>query len=506
MILLLAVLPLAAENLDGYPDGSFGYVNGYDYGGNKKYNYQTEIPLSTISAIRLSYTSDPQMDLFNNAFGAFYELEGRPFTVESLEQLNTTGRLMVGLINMPNYAGVEYFEGRLRSDAEKTLLLLGTQFGFDYRQQFDLSQNLNLRFGFKNDSFVRLAYNLYDLAPSIYEWERGGSITEILSSKASGLSYSTLKNLTLAQIGIGNGLYHLDISLVSSLTDFFYSDNSVILSYSREKQFNAAVAYEWASYDTLNGVTREKIRASLSFEHPDGIFSIDGQYRADSTWSLGVSGTIFLDAGNTEKKDDTNEAENRLLRKEPSSLYLGKREESPPQKIREKFGSNILNEASKIEWDRTLLEHNDLSLREIGAILEVNQISRRYDYDRVAELDYRDIRTPEEYITDGGICRDAANAVANILLNNGYDSKIVYSKQGKATPHTFVVTQDNDGSFYLFNYEHMYKVPDAGSLQETARSYSKFLSLYLIDPVTHEVTDIVITPDSEYLESIAGMR
>ena len=408
---------------------------------------------------------------------------------------------MVGLINMPNYTGVEYFEGRLRSDAEKTLLLAGTQFGFGYNQQFDLAQDFNLRFGFKNDSFVRLAYNLYDLAPSIYEWERGESINEILSNKASGLSYSTLKNRSLAQIGIGNGLYNLDLSLVSSLTDFFYHDNSVILSFSREKHFNAAVAYEWASYDTLNGVTWEKIRANLSFEDSDGIFSIEGQYRADSTWSLGISGTIFLDTDSTENAD-----ENRLFRNGQPSFYMSKREESAPEKIREKFGSNLLNAASKIEWDRSLLEHNDLSLREIGAIFEVNQISRRYDYNRVAELDYKDIRTPEEFITDGGVCRDAANAVANILLNNGYESKIVYSKQGKGTPHTFVVTQDTDGSFYLFNYEHMYEVPDAGSVQETARSYSKFLSLYLIDPVTHEVTDIVITPDSDYLESIAGMR
>jgi hypothetical protein len=501
VIVLLVGLPLAAENLDGYTYSGSGHVNGYDYSGNKNYNYQTEIPLSTISSIRLSYASDPGLNLFNNAFGAFYELEGRPFAIESLDQLNTNGRLMFGLINMPNYAGVEYFDGRLRTDAEKTLLLMGTQFGFDYTQQFYLSQDFNLRFGFKNDSFVRLAYNLYDLAPSIYEWERGGSITEILSSKASGLSYSTLKNRSLAQIGIGNGLYRLDLSLVSTLTDFFYSDNSVILSFSREKQFNAAVAYEWASYDTLNGVTQEKIRANLSFEHSDGIFSIEGQYRADSTWSLGVSGTIFLDTDSTENTD-----ENRLFRNGLSSVYLSKREDSVPEKIREKFGSNILNEASKIEWDRSLLERNDLSLREIGAILEVNQISIKYDYDRVADLDYRDIRTPEEFITDGGICRDAANTVANILLNNGYESKIVYSKQGKGTPHTFVVTQDNDGSFYLFNYEHMYEVPDAGSLQETARSFSKFLSLYLIDPVTHEVTDIVITPDSGYLESIAGMR
>jgi len=494
-------LPLTAQNLDGYPDGSSSYINGYDYGGNKKYNYQTEIPLSTISSIRLSYASDPQLNLFNNAFGAFYELEGRPFKIESLEQLNTTGRLMVGLINMPNYAGVEYFEGRLRSDAEKTLFLMGTQFGFGYRQQFYLSQDFNLRFGFKNDSFIRMAYNLYDLAPSIYEWERGGSITEILSSKASGLSYSTLKNRSLAQIGIGNGPYHLDLSLVSTLTDFFYSDSSVILSFSREKQFNAAVAYEWASYDTLNGVTQEKIRANLSFEHSDGMFSIEGQYRADSTWNLGVSGTIFLDTDSTANAD-----ENRLLRNRPSSLYLSKKEESVPEKTREYFGSSDLNEASKIAWDRTLLERNDLSLREIGAIFEVNQISKRYDYDRVADLDYRDIRTPEEFMTDGGICRDAANAVANILLNNGYESKIVYSKQAKGTPHTFVVTQDTDGSYYLFNYEHMYEVPDAQNLQETARSYSQFLSLYLIDPVTHEVTDIVITPDSDYLESIAGMR
>ncbi len=506
VILMLAGLPLTAENLAGYSDEGSGYTNGYTLDSNKQYNYAMKIPLSTASSIRLSYASDPQLELFNNAFGAFYELEGSPFTIESLDQLNTNGRLLVGLINMPNYAGVEYFDGRLRSDAEKTLVMMGTQFGIDYRQQFYLSQDFNFRFGFKNDSFVRLVYNLYDLAPSIYDWERGGSINEILSIRASGLSYSTLKNRFLAQIGVGNGLYYLDLSLVSSLMDFFYYDNAVILSFSREKQFNAAVAYEWASYDTLNGVTREKISANLSFEHSDGTFSLEGQYRADDTWSIGVSGTIYLDTDNTKKKDAMKTSENRLLTKGPSSLYPGKIEVSDPGKIREKFGSNILNVASKIEWDKTLLERNDLSMREIGAILEVNQISRRYDYDRVAGLDYRDIRTPEEFITDGGICRDAANTVANILLNNGYESKIVYSKQAKGTPHTFVVTQDSDGSYYLFNYEHMYEVPDADSLQETARSFSKFLNLYLLDPVTHEVTDIVITPDSDYLENIAGMR
>lgn len=100
--------------------------------------------------------------------------------------------------------------------------------------------------------------------------------------------------------------------------------------------------------------------------------------------------------------------------------------------------------------------------------------------------------------------RDAANAVANILVNNGYDAKIVYSKQVKGTPHAYVVTKADDSGSYIFDYDDIYEVSGTDNFVETAGTYSR--SLMLMDPQTHRVTDIVVTPDGEYLDSIAGIR
>ena len=116
------------------------------------------------------------------------------------------------------------------------------------------------------------------------------------------------------------------------------------------------------------------------------------------------------------------------------------------------------------------------------------------------------MRSPSEYIERGGVCRDAANATANILENNGYESKIVFTKQPKNAPHAFVVTKDTDGSYYLFDYEYIYGCPGAGSFQEAATSYAPFLTICLLDPQTHRVTDIVSTPDADYFEALAGIE
>jgi hypothetical protein len=138
--------------------------------------------------------------------------------------------------------------------------------------------------------------------------------------------------------------------------------------------------------------------------------------------------------------------------------------------------------------------------------LKVNHISEMYDFSRVTGIDYTEMRTPEEYIAHGGICRDAANTIANILVNNGYQAKIVYSKQAVGTPHAFVVTKDSEGDYYIFDYEDIYEVSGSGSLEQTAGAYSKSLVLLLMDPQTHRITDLIETPDADYLNRIAGIR
>ena len=113
---------------------------------------------------------------------------------------------------------------------------------------------------------------------------------------------------------------------------------------------------------------------------------------------------------------------------------------------------------------------------------------------------------PELFIARGGVCRDAANTTAHLLANNGYPSKIVISKRITGPPHAFVVTRGPDKKYYLFDYEIPYRAPGARNFRQAAASFSRFLSLYLIDPETHRAPDVLRTRDQVFLESIAGMR
>jgi hypothetical protein len=164
-----------------------------------------------------------------------------------------------------------------------------------------------------------------------------------------------------------------------------------------------------------------------------------------------------------------------------------------------------LAKAQYVPWDDSLLERDDLTIHQIGAILEVNEIHQMYDYDRVLDLNCRNMRSAGEYIRNGGICRDAANATAELLTNNGHQAKIVMSKSRSSSPHAFVVASDDGGSFYIFDYEWLYEVSHAGSFWEAATSYSPYLTLMLLDPETHRVTDLVRSADADHLDTIAGM-
>ncbi len=176
------------------------------------------------------------------------------------------------------------------------------------------------------------------------------------------------------------------------------------------------------------------------------------------------------------------------------------------RKVEKEIDKGMIKDAKEVEWNESLLEKRDMSFEEIGAILKAHKISENYDYSRVVSIDYTNMRSPGEYIKHGGICRDAANAVANILVNNGYESMIVYTMRVEASPHVFVVTRDHDGSYYIVNYEEIYEVHGAENMAQTASSYSQFLTLYLMDPRTHKVTDIVASADSKFLENIVGIR
>ena len=460
--------------------------------------YEHSIALSELSKLRLVYTEDHALDIFHDSLGVFYEIDssssgpasGGPFFLDT--------RLFSGLVNAPHMTGLEFYKGRVRSDLERSLFLVGTQIGVGFDDEYSFSEGAGIRIGLRTDGFLRFAYNLYDLAPSVDEISSGKSPSQVFSNYFSGISYSTLQNRVAANIGVYSDMNYYGLTYETKLTDFIYNESVAGLSFSRENEFRLSLYYDWASYDTRNGVASEGIRGRLDLEGLSSVLSFEAEYTTDGFFGIGIYGTVSLDGPRKEHDRTLLEKANTT----PSNISGA----TGADKIERRIGKAAMDEAKEIAWDQSLLERKDLSMEEIGAVLKIHDISEKYDYSRVVGLDYTDILSPEEYIERGGICRDAANTVANILINNGYEAKVVYSKQANGTPHAYVVTRDHDGAYYIFDYDTMYEASGTQNMQQTASVYSKALLLLLMDPDTHRVTDIVETPDAVYLDQIAGMR
>ena len=474
-----------------------------------EYYYQ-EIPLRPGSQLTLGYTEDPSLDIFYGSLAAFFEARGRPFAEGILKNLNPESHLRIGLINLPNIDGTAISGNQIHSSFEKTLLVASAQLGFYYRHSLLEINDFRADLGLRNDLFVRGAYNMADLSPSIASLKDGLPLAQVLASYSSGLSFTTGQVFSSVGLTMGSDVRFVDLSWSILVTDFLFSDHLLEITFAPNRSVELGVAYDFASYDTLNGRQRDTITAGVTVERGASTLGIEGQYRTGDDWSLTLSASVMINnkqeqSGVTAAPTEEPDGRTELLNKKKSASFLSASKCEIPDEIRAE--SRSLRSAGDVaEWDKSLLYRDDLSLIEIVAVVEKARLSQHYDYGRFTSLEFNQMRSPGEYIEKGGICRDAANATANILENNGYESKIVFSKQAKASSHAFVVTKDEDGSFYLFDYEYIYGCPGAGNFQEAAASYSSFLEIYLLDPQTHRVTDIVTTPDSEYLESIAGIE
>jgi hypothetical protein len=469
---------------------SFSYADTLDY------SYR--IPLNDTSSLRLVYTEDPALDIFRDSMGVFYEIDPLSSSDDTGGPFHTDARLFAGLVNLPWMTGSRMYSRSTRTDLEQSLLLYGTQVGIGFSEQYRISERTKMRFGVKTDGFLRLAYNLYDLMPSVAALSSGSPVQEVFANHFSGMSYSTIQNRISADVSFLTGEYEYGLSYTTALTDFIYNESSSGVSFSKQEDFTISLYYDWASYDYRNGVAAEGIRGRIDLTRNSSVFSVEGGYRMDGTFEFGIYGTIAIDG---------------FIKEEPNSLRNDTRKipgrfenDVPASKIAREIDKKFIEEAEAVAWDKTLLNNKGLSIEEIGAVLKANHISEMYDFSRVIGIDYTDMRTPEEYIAHGGICRDAANTIANILVNNGYQAKIVYSKQAVGTPHAFVVTKDNEGDYYIFDYEDIYEVSGSESLEQTAGAYSKSLVLLLLDPQTHRITDLIETPDADYLNRIAGIR
>ncbi|MBN2322916.1 MAG: hypothetical protein JXQ30_04215 [Spirochaetes bacterium] len=437
------------------------------------------------------------LDIFHGSIGAFYEIDPSVSSHVADGPFYTDARLFAGVINIPRMIGPAMYNGSMRSDLERSILLYGSQLGIGFSELYRITEQTGMRFGVRTDGFLRLAYNVYDLMPSIEAISNGSPVQDVFANHFSGMSYSTIQNRISTEVVFLSGEYQYGFSYSTELTDFIYNENAAGISFSKQEVFGASLFYDWASYDYRNGVAADGIRGRIELRRDSSVISFEGGYRADGTIEFGIYGTVAIGVPN--KKGGPVQSDHD---RGPENIVTA----GTAGKVEIKIDDTMMEEAKAISWDETLLRNNGMSIEEIGAVLKAHNISDMYDYSRVTGLDYTDMRTPEEYIAHGGICRDAANTVANILVSNGYEAKIVYSKQAAGTPHAFVVTKDHGGNYFIFDYDDIYKVSGSTSLGQTAGSYSKSLVLLLMDPQTHRITDLIETPDAEYLDRVAGMR
>jgi hypothetical protein len=472
--------------------------------------YHQQIPLRSGSQLSLDYTEDPSLDLFYGSLAVFYEAHSRSSEEGILKSFNPESRFRIGLINLPNADGTALSKNQIHSSFEQTLVLASLQLGFYYPHSFLSLDGFMVQLGLRNDVFVRGAYNLADLSPSIESLRDGWPLLQTLAFHSSGMSFATWQYFCSVGFDVGSDMSLFNLSWSCLVTDFLYTDHLMGMAFTVNRSVKLSAAYDFASYDTLNGLRTDALSLGISVERVGGTIALEGQYRSAADWGLTLSANLKIDTPHREPEAFPAEAEEgdgrtALLTKNRDLSPLSAPKRDVPTEKRDeitsaRFAGNLA------EWNVSLLDRNDLSLIEVAAILVEAQLSFHYDYGRLTTFNFNHMKSPEEYIESGGICRDAANATANILEKNGYESKIVFTKQTKGPPHAFVVTEDEDGSFYLFNYEYIYGCPGADNFLAAAASFSGFLELYLLDPQTHRVTDVVRTPDADYLGRIVGIE
>ena len=456
--------------------------------------YRRTIKLDESSQAALYFADDPALDIFYRSFAAFVEERGQLFEqsplIDSLPGwLNPATRLKFGLVsgsNLEHAVAIEH-----------TLVMLSAQVSTSVLHRFYPGDSFYVDVMLEDDIFVRGAYNISDLAPSVTKLGQGYQLGAVFASYSSGFSYSTLQNRLSAGIKLGDDHVSAKLTWQMLMTDFLFGDHLIALSVTKGGT-SAELAYDFASYDTLNSVPANTVIASVGFSGPFGALKFENRYRVDGHWSFAISGNVFLIDRNSDKVPKQSSRWFQHSRLSRSSAYAAR---SPTKETH-----LLATKPSYGQWNQALLKKTNLSLSDIGAILWGGKISQSYDYSRVFDLGFTSMKSPEYYINNGGVCRDAANATANILANNNYPARIVFTKRVAGSPHAFTATRDHDGTFYLLDYELPYRITRANSLVEAAASFSQFLNLYLIDPKTHRVTDVVSSSDSVYLESIAGIE
>jgi hypothetical protein len=477
---------------------------------------ETIIDIDENSRWRLVRFTDPDLNIFREAAGIFKEtglgrreFEGGPFP----GKFSIGGKTLTGILHMPGYEGYDYISlgetKRAKNDRrkaipvprgniEKSLALgsLGLQgqylLGFSHREIGELS------FSLQKDIFLRGAFNFYDFAPLADTIKSGNSILDFFSTYYSGGSFARYKDTTTAYFHGYSGGSGFRIFASRTTTDFLFQEHSLGFEMVSDTGFRLVLAYDFASYDSFNGVPGDKVRVETDMGLSGGanIFA-EAHYLPDRPFPENIQARIGLKISySSESAHKLPEKKNPLLeapvRTAPVVYRLS------PSKYR----------IAAIDADiRTILDLRNYDVKEITDIFATyDDMLLKYDPDRSVDIFSKDRfggKSPEDYLKNGGVCVDISLFIATVLENNGIEAKIIRVGSLRGSPHSYVAARDSGGGYYIVDgFNRTSRIPGAESFSSAADIYQQGFTQMVVSDTSGHIETVIMSPDIIALDRI----
>lgn len=484
----------------------------------------TNIELTENTRLRLMRFSSPDLSIFKDAV-AFLR-ESRPSAVVLGQNdgfpgsIGLAGNSMHGLIFMPNYSGYEYAtireteearserrdpEAIPRSDIEKTLALAMYHVKGAYAVRFPITWETALRINLSKEILTRVAYNLYDLAPMLDYMKEGRSLGEAFSRYYTGGAFFRLSDTTSLSAGLSLGERHsINAFWKMTTTDLSFTDRSVGIEYVLKDRFTLLGAWDYATYDTYNGLSVEKFRLQTDLSLGESAyFTAEALFRPKESRPENVtvrfSMTLRYPAGTGKAPEDVPDrfraAELTAEPGELSAAFLS-RVRVPIVRVEE-----IDNDLGAI------LELKDRSFKEIvGVFYAYGRNLDNYDTSRAMNIFAPNRLSgldPEDYIKNGGVCIDTAKFIATVLENNEFETKIVRVGSLRSSPHAYTVARDEMGTYYTVDgFFNINEVESVNSFAAAAAAYQQGYTQMILSDVKGRIESVIVSPDMVLLDTL----
>jgi hypothetical protein len=474
-------------------------------------------PLSDSSDLRVVAFTNTGLTFFRGA--AAFLTESRQRFLSLGEEafpgdLSLSGRSTVGALLMPNYSGYSYATVREsaaaearggvpvpigRSDLERSLALASYSLVGGYRLRYRAAGGTAISLSAGNELSARLAYDFFDLAPSLDCLGEGLSIAETLSSYYTGTSFSRLKDRAYAALGADfGGGRALKAAAAITFTDLMYEDHRLELSFSWEPRMELTASFASASYRSYNGADPDRLGLAL-------------------TAGVGESASFRAEALLSSFRSREEEASLRLTLSLARPAEAARGGASVDQSLftggARPRGSALPLAARRVAAvDRDLHAILELEGRPFIELVDILYAYRRdlyrYDFDRATDFLAADrLRglDPREFLDEGGVCVDAARFIGTVLENNSIRARTTLVQPLGGSMHSFVVALDSDGSFYAVDgFARVSELAAAVSFASAAALYSGGFAQLVTMDLAGRVDAVLVSPDIEALDSILG--